>query len=1206
MRLARVGFEKLQWMTGWLGKLRRRHHVLIALEIVAALLLVFALGAVVLGWRLSQGPVSVMNFQNMIRNTLNAEISNAEVRFADAVVLWDDNGLQFRLVDIRLDGPKGELIAGAPQAAVSLAPASLFFGKLRVSHLILVKPVITLSRDRAGAFNLGFHEGVPGKTSAPAGQGAAVPDGGQNAASSENEPTPDAGAGPASGDEADTVSDGETDDARAKPLWQALFTDPKLDLLEVIGIGPESSLTHIGVRDAALALVDEVSGQVWQAKHVRLSFSRTSSTDTFFGSATFEVDKAESHLTMTASMNRTSRDINVLTRFRDLDPSDFAPLLSELMLSRASLPLSGNAALTISGKGRLLSASADLESGAGLVGIPGLGDEPLLIDESVFSMSYDGEADQLAISRLSFSSGSNQVNLHGSLSPKRGTDGYITGAALDLTSDRMALALGARRGKVQKPLRLESARLRGHMNLSPFTVDLDELALSSGKLSLRMKGSYADAELSPELSLAGTGRAIPVWALKRLWPLDVSSGTREWIDDNITAGTVDRLDFKVNLQPGDIAAAAKGVPLPDDSIRLDFDLSGVDFHYIRGLPQITGARGHGRLMGDSFSIDVKRAKITSPSGRRVNVTSGRFFIPETSRDVSRGYADGRITVGLAGETRGILEILDMKPLAYIRKMNIKPADVSGTAAGELNITLPLLRDLDLDQIRIAARVQLEKTAIPQVIPDLDLSDGRAQMDITNDGLVAKGKIRLNGVPADLVWTESFVTSQKPSSRFELTGVLNDANRNALGVDVSEFLTGRTHVSLVATGRRGGISDAQVKAELKDAVLKSDEIVWRKPVGVPAQAAFRLAFRDNGLIQLRDLKVSGKNLTIRGGLDFTGKGDLLALNLQTLRLGPVTRMALSGTRDKNDVLHLKLSGNAFDARPLLSDLFSSSTEAASEDGEGEGRHVVLTGNIGTIIAHNGVRLSRASLDMESIGDTLERFLLVGSMGEAQPFRMSIARKNAATRKLTITGKDSGAILKGADFYRRIRRGSFMLNADMLDAGDGPDMTGVIRISDFNIVDEPALKSILSSSKSKGAKEISAHDVPFDKFRVKFSRENSILSFEDGLIAGPSIGATARGSLDNRRNTVQVAGTLVPAYSLNTALGKIPVLGRILSGREGEGLIGITFAISGKRGNPAITVNPVSALAPGFLRILFEFHSGKKVRPHKTQPESLLTR
>jgi hypothetical protein len=38
--------------------------------------------------------------------------------------------------------------------------------------------------------------------------------------------------------------------------------------------------------------------------------------------------------------------------------------------------------------------------------------------------------------------------------------------------------------------------------------------------------------------------------------------------------------------------------------------------------------------------------------------------------------------------------------------------------------------------------------------------------------------------------------------------------------------------------------------------------------------------------------------------------------------------------------------------------------------------------------------------------------------------------------------------------------------------------------------------------------------------------------------------------------------------------------------GDGIIGVNFAVSGPKDDPQFTVNPLSALAPGFLRRIFQ--------------------
>ena len=65
----------------------------------------------------------------------------------------------------------------------------------------------------------------------------------------------------------------------------------------------------------------------------------------------------------------------------------------------------------------------------------------------------------------------------------------------------------------------------------------------------------------------------------------------------------------------------------------------------------------------------------------------------------------------------------------------------------------------------------------------------------------------------------------------------------------------------------------------------------------------------------------------------------------------------------------------------------------------------------------------------------------------------------------------------------------------------------------------------------------------------------------------------------------------AYSVNRVLGAIPLLGNILTGGEGEGLFAVTYAISGSLEALDVSVNPLSVLAPGFLRNLFDIEGGE---------------
>ena len=106
--------------------------------------------------------------------------------------------------------------------------------------------------------------------------------------------------------------------------------------------------------------------------------------------------------------------------------------------------------------------------------------------------------------------------------------------------------------------------------------------------------------------------------------------------------------------------------------------------------------------------------------------------------------------------------------------------------------------------------------------------------------------------------------------------------------------------------------------------------------------------------------------------------------------------------------------------------------------------------------------------------------------------------------------------------------------------------------------------------------------------------------DAYVNGPALGATMRGRVDFKAQTVNLGGTYVPLYGLNSALGAIPILGGIFVGRQGEGVVGITFAIQGQLDDPNVLVNPISVVAPGIFRQIFEFRGEGQNAASTTTP------
>src|SRR3546814_15602035 len=101
-------------------------------------------------------------------------------------------------------------------------------------------------------------------------------------------------------------------------------------------------------------------------------------------------------------------------------------------------------------------------------------------------------------------------------------------------------------------------------------------------------------------------------------------------------------------------------------------------------------------------------------------------------------------------------------------------------------------------------------------------------------------------------------------------------------------------------------------------------------------------------------------------------------------------------------------------------------------------------------------------------------------------------------------------------------------------------------------------------------------------------------------GAAPGITAKGSIDFDRDAIDLTGVVVPAYSINNFISKIPLLGTILTGGEGEGLFAVVYTVRGAVDDPDVSGYPPSVLPPGFLRDIFPARAGYGDGPARALP------
>ena len=105
--------------------------------------------------------------------------------------------------------------------------------------------------------------------------------------------------------------------------------------------------------------------------------------------------------------------------------------------------------------------------------------------------------------------------------------------------------------------------------------------------------------------------------------------------------------------------------------------------------------------------------------------------------------------------------------------------------------------------------------------------------------------------------------------------------------------------------------------------------------------------------------------------------------------------------------------------------------------------------------------------------------------------------------------------------------------------------------------------------------------FDEFEMNYKNNDNLMTIEEIYSIGPAISILMEGYIE-KNSLISLRGTLVPATTINKAVGTIPILGNILVGKKtGEGVFGVSFKIKGSPKKLKTTVNPVKTLTPRFI-------------------------
>jgi hypothetical protein len=195
------------------------------------------------------------------------------------------------------------------------------------------------------------------------------------------------------------------------------------------------------------------------------------------------------------------------------------------------------------------------------------------------------------------------------------------------------------------------------------------------------------------------------------------------------------------------------------------------------------------------------------------------------------------------------------------------------------------------------------------------------------------------------------------------------------------------------------------------------------------------------------------------------------------------------------------------------------------------------------------------------------------------KLNFTVKSVDNEKITTLFLDKAEpIVNRYKFIKGFNEGTL----DFYSAKKGKESISTLKIYDFKLKELPALTKLLTLASLQGIADLlSGEGIRFSEFEMNFRNEESLMTIDEIYAIGPAISILMDGYVEKDK-LISLRGTLVPATTLNKAIGSIPLIGDILVGKKvGEGVFGVSFKIKGPPKKLETTVNPIKTLTPRFI-------------------------
>lgn len=665
--------------------------------------------------------------------------------------------------------------------------------------------------------------------------------------------------------------------------------------------------------------------------------------------------------------------------------------------------------------------------------------------------------------------------------------------------------------------------------------------------------------------------------LSLYWPKYLGEDAWEWCKNSLYGGYARNAEFEFLFG---YDKKKNSVIFEKLSGKLDIEDSNID--YLGELPVVKNFYGVAKFSNDSIYIKVDKG-----------VADGVILSDGFVHLYDLGSEHNMIKIRLIGNSsiKDALLFINHEPLMLTNEIGVTPEKIGGDVDVNVALGFELKNDIKPKDVKVEVTADLHDVKVKDAIDGRNVTAEKLSLIVNNDELKIFGKAKIDDVPAELILNEIFA-DKTYKSRYSIYFRFDDEVKKKLGVDFSmlgnEYIRGFADINAVVTVQNDEKRYVEISADLENTSIDYDFLGFVKHLGEPAEIYTKLSIKDGKIVDVPVFKLSKPDFSLSGNIKIDAKNHKVKMidiaEIKGDKMNANAKIEFEGEKTK-----IAVSGYSYDLTTFFEKKDKRAKEKQNEEkSEDDFENVDDTDvfvAVNSLWTNSEVPIKNftgSATIKKGIG--VHELHMFGNYGNNQAIKMKLdyVPKAKGEYYLSIDSNNAGTTLKVLRFYDYMQGGNLKIEARR---DINKEFFGHAQIRNFSIHNTPVMAKIFTLASFTGILDmLRGEGLSFSHFDAPFEYRNKTLYVKNARCFGNVLGMSGEGSYNRSKEILNIKGLIAPVYSLNKFLGKIPLVGGLLSGKDGT-VFAANYSVEGEISDPEINVNPLSALPPNSVKELF---------------------